>query len=300
MFKYCRVTAIFVSSLASFFKVFFLFLLLLLLLFSRFVLRCSYLRGTRFCVVFFVLWKELAVRVAFVVSNSSSSSRTRRYCCCCCCRGRVWRSSSSSGRMRPRGCSCFAVAVAVAVSAAIFIPTLLSFFFSFFSASASSAHIFSHVDVPCWLEFYHRIIIIAVAVAVTTPVTAAAAALLLLYTFVSSSSLLASFCLCFFFLSDLYFYVITTVKSVSDRFLYIRDQKRSFSRSFDWTVLFYKLLYKIKRSSVIGLKLPSTPPQSPWPDKCTWLSEHDSKLPLNFTVHTTKYFSNLECVPVVK
>ena len=45
-------------------------------------------------------------------------------------------------------------------------------------------------------------------------------------------------------------------------FLYIRDQKRSVSRSFDWTVLFYKLVYKTKRSALIGLKLPSTPPQS--------------------------------------
>ena len=38
-----------------------------------------------------------------------------------------------------------------------------------------------------------------------------------------------------------------------------------------------------------------------WPDECTWLSEHDSKLPPQFycTHNEVQYFSNLECVPVV-
>ena len=67
-------------------------------------------------------------------------------------------------------------------------------------------------------------------------------------TIVSSSKWCASF-----FLSDLYFYVILSWGVCQRSFLFIRDQKKYVFGAFDWTVLFYKLVYKTKRSAVIGL-----------------------------------------------
>ena len=51
----------------------------------------------------------------------------------------------------------------------------------------------------------------------------------------------------------MYFYVIYNEELSQRSFLYIRDQKKYDSWVFDWTVLFYKLVYKTKRSTVIGL-----------------------------------------------
>ena len=72
----------------------------------------------------------------------------------------------------------------------------------------------------------------------------------------SSSKLCASF----FFPTCILYMWFTQGKSVSDHFLYICYQIKNISWAFDWTVLFYKLIYKTKRSAMIGwISSESTP-----------------------------------------
>ena len=62
--------------------------------------------------------------------------------------------------------------------------------------------------------------------------------------------LLRCFVVCRFL--GLIFYVILPRAVCQRSFLFICDQKKDVFWAFDWVVLFYKLVYKTKRSAVIG------------------------------------------------